>query len=97
MTICPLFLLVFSSSAQSQNRHWNIQGELKQLEEALGLVLTTASVTDLQAKIFGERLISLTLEFLYELMEDAKLVARQGTVSFTCIFCAQSLRRINQE
>ncbi|RUS71847.1 hypothetical protein EGW08_020394 [Elysia chlorotica] len=72
---------LFSSSAEHEAKHWNVQAEVQQLEEALGLVLRTASVTDPQAKIFGERLISLTLEFLYELMEDAKCVTRQGTLS----------------
>ncbi|GFR88792.1 spatacsin, partial [Elysia marginata] len=96
---------LFTSSAQSQSRHWNIQAEVEQIIEALQLVLTTASVTDLQAKIFGERLLSLTLEFVHELTEDAKLLSVQGTtlsadrtqeVSKCCQLLASHARKLRQ-
>ncbi|GFN75260.1 spatacsin [Plakobranchus ocellatus] len=86
---------LFSTSAQKSAKHWNVSAEVQQLEEALALVKSTASVTDMQAKLFGEKLLSLTLEFVYELFEDAKQVVREGVLATEkrdeVIKCCQAL------
>lgn len=58
-------------------------GDVRQLEEALRLVTDTvkSSILEPQARIFAERLLSLTLEFMYDLLEDGRQAMQKVLVS----------------
>ncbi|KAH9520163.1 hypothetical protein Btru_060150 [Bulinus truncatus] len=56
------------------NMGFGLGGEMRQIQDVLKLVTSTilASQHEPQAKIFVERLLSITVEFLYGLLEDAR-------------------------
>ncbi|CAL1526128.1 unnamed protein product [Lymnaea stagnalis] len=74
---------LFSSTLQ--HSHSNVLvSEVRQLDDALRLVATTVSsnLLESQARIFAERLLSLTLEFVYSLLGDARQVTLSNSGFF---------------
>ncbi|BFY97193.1 hypothetical protein BsWGS_00232 [Bradybaena similaris] len=70
-----LFTVSGSSEASSI-----LVGELRQLEETLNLVTTTVTscLADSQGRMFAERLLALTMDFIYGSLEDARQVSQDA-------------------